>query len=77
MLKLSDTITRKFIDSIELDDEWEIESDEGWVPVTNIHKTVEYQEWYVEVEDGSFLICADTHILFDEELNEILSKLKK
>ena len=52
MLELSDTIERKFIDSIELDDEWEIESDSGWVSVTHIHKTIEYIEWLLITESG-------------------------
>ena len=73
MHRISETIERKFIDSIELDDEWEIESDEGWVPVTHIHKTVEYEEWVIKTE-SSELICADTHILFDENKNEIFAK---
>jgi hypothetical protein len=74
MLKLSDTIERKFVDSIDLDDEWEIESDSGWVDITQIHKTIEYQEWYIETADGSSLVCADTHIVFDENLNEVFVK---
>lgn len=72
-INLSETIERKFIDSIQLDDEWEIESDEGWVPITHIHKTVEYEEWVVKT-DSAELICADTHILFDENKNEIFAK---
>ena len=73
MHELSDTIERKFIDSIDLDDEWEIETDTGWVSVTQIHKTIEYQEWEIETEGGA-LICADTHILFDENKNQIFAK---
>ena len=73
MFELSETIERKFVDSIELDDEWEIESDTGWVPITHIHKTIEYVEWIVETEN-EHLICADTHILFDENLNQIFVK---
>lgn len=69
---LSKNVERKFIDSIELD-EWEIESDTGWVPVTHIHKTIEYDEWIIRT-NNSELICADTHILFDENLNEIYAK---
>ena len=70
---LSETIERKFIDSLELEDEWEIESDEGWVPISHIHKTIEYEEWIIETESEK-LICADTHILFDENLNEVFAK---
>lgn len=73
MHKLSDVVERKFVDSISLNDEWEIESDEGWIPVTHIHKTVEYDEWIIKTGDDE-LICADTHILFDENLNEIFAK---
>jgi hypothetical protein len=73
MLELSETIERKFLDSIELDNEWEIESDTGWVPITHIHKTIEYTEWIVQTENSQ-LICADTHILFDENMNQIFAK---
>jgi hypothetical protein len=73
MHKLSDTIERKFIDSFDLNDKWEIESDEGWVPITQIHKTIPYTEWIIRTKNND-LICADTHILFDENLNEIFAK---
>lgn len=74
MSELSESIERKFIDSIELSDEWEIESDSGWVPVTHIHKTVQYKEWVMETESGKTLVCADTHIVFDENMNQIFVK---
>ena len=74
MHKLSETVERKFIDSIALDDEWEIETDTGWQPVSHIHKTVEYEEWLLVLENGYELTCADDHIIFDENLNEIFVK---
>ena len=70
MSKLSDRIERKFINTIEIDD-WNIESDSGWVPISHIHKTISYQEWVIETESGYKLWCADTHIIFDEYFNEI------
>lgn len=73
MSELSEIVERKFIDSILLDDEWEIESDEGWIPITHIHKTVEYDEWIIEAHNEK-LICADTHILFDENFNQVFAK---
>lgn len=73
MHKLSDTIERKFIDSLDLNNEWEIESDEGWVPITQIHKTVPYTEWNIRTKNNE-LICADTHILFDENFHEVFAK---
>ncbi len=34
MVKLSDVIERKFVDSIDIDpEEWEIETESGWVDI--------------------------------------------
>jgi replicative DNA helicase len=63
---------RKFIDTIELD-EWEIETDFGWSDIKAIGMTIEYDEWLLRT-DKSELICADTHIVFDEYFNEIFIK---
>lgn len=73
MLKLSEQVDRKFIESFELDD-LDIWTDTGWHPVTHIHKTIPYEEWVVITDDGYELICADTHILFDSSFNEIFVK---
>lgn len=73
MCKISETVERKFIDSIDLSD-FEIETDSGWRDLTSIHKTVEYEEWYIETNSGLNLIAADTHIVFDENYNEIFIK---
>lgn len=72
MHTLSETIERKFIDTIDLND-WEIETDTGWQDITHIHKTVEYTEWVIKTKTSE-LICADNHILFDENLDEIFAK---
>ena len=47
----SDSIERKFVDSIDLD-EWEIETDSGWQDISAIHKTVEYQIHIIKTESG-------------------------
>lgn len=73
MHTISDTIERKFINSIDLSN-LEIETDSGWQPITNIHKTIPYEVWYVETKNGYKLDCADTHIVFDEYQNEIFVK---
>lgn len=62
---LSDSIERKFIESIELDD-WEIETDTGWKELSRINKTIEYEVYRAEFEDGLFLEGADTHIVIME-----------
>ena len=70
---LSEQVERKFIDSIEIQD-FEVLTDTGWKPLTHIHKTIEYDEWIIESESGNSLTCADTHILFDENMDEVFVK---
>jgi len=73
MLKLSDTIERKFIDTIDISD-WEIETDTGFQSISQIHQTIEYDVWYLETENYLHLECADDHILFDENFSEVFIK---
>jgi len=63
---------RKFIDTIETD-EWQIETDNGWSDIKQIGKTIEYDEWILLTQTCE-LICADTHIVFDENMNEVFVK---
>jgi len=73
MFELSDTVDRKFIESFDISD-WDIDTDTGFLPLTHIHKTVEYQEYILETAGGKTLICADTHIVFDERGQQIFVK---
>ena len=73
MHSISADITRKFINSFNLSN-LEVETDSGWQPITAIHKTVPYTVWVIETSSGLKLECADTHILFDENTNEIFVK---
>ena len=70
MLDLSETLERKFIYSIDVSD-WEIETDTGWKSISQIHKTIPYKKWYLKTESGLELTCADTHIIFDYNMNQI------
>lgn len=72
MSNFSEQIERKFVDTIE-SDEWEIETDSGWEPISVINKTVPYEKWHLELENTA-LDAADTHIVFDENMNEIFLK---
>lgn len=63
----------KVKNSIELEPGWEIETDSGYKPLTHIIQTEEYEKWVVRTET-SVLECADTHILFDADLNEVFVK---
>ena len=64
---------RKFIDKFDVSD-WEIETDHGFSPIKTIGKTVKYDVWKVSTESGKTLRCADTHILFDTEFDEVFAK---
>ena len=75
MQRLSESVQRKFIDVIALD-EWEIETPSGWQPVSRIMKTVKYRRWHLALENGYTLDGADKHIVmtpggevFMEDLN--------
>lgn len=70
MYKISDKVERKFID-IQPVDEFEILTDDGWKDIKNIMKTIEYEVWHLVLENGDFLRCADTHIVFREDLSEV------
>ena len=63
----------KFVDIIDIN-EWEVESDQGWVDISAIGKTIEYVVWQIITETGLQIRCADDHILFDNKLNEIYAK---
>lgn len=64
---------KKFIETIDIND-WEVETDTGWSDIVSIHKTVEYDVWYLKTERGLELYCADNHIIFDNHYNEIFVK---
>lgn len=74
MSKLSENITRKFTDQVDLGDEWSIETDTGWEPISQIMQTVEYERWELKLENGLTLSCADNHIVFNENMNEVFVK---
>jgi hypothetical protein len=72
MHKLHEIVERKFIESYELDD-YEVLTDSGFQPITYLHKTVKYVIWELTT-DNYFLECADTHIVFDPDYNEVFVK---
>lgn len=73
MHSISNSVNRKFIDSVDLS-HLEIETDTGWATATKILKTIPYAVWQVTTESGILLECADDHILFDDQMNEIFVK---
>jgi len=71
-VKLSDITKRKFIKSFNIAD-YQVETPSGYEDITQIHKTIKYKEYKIELETSS-LICADTHILMDKDNNEVYAK---
>ena len=71
-MSLIDSVERKFVESFDIDD-YEILTDTGWQACKAIHKTIPYKIWSI-VTTNCDLQCADTHILFDANFNEVFAK---
>lgn len=59
---------KKFVQSTILKD-LEVLTDDGWVEVISVHKTIPYTIYRVKTENH-ILECSDNHILFDENMTE-------
>lgn len=64
---------KKIIETTELYN-YEILTDTGWETVAKLHKTIEYQKYIIETESGLVLECADNHIVFNKNFDEIFVK---
>ena len=73
MSQLSEQVERKFTHIYDAS-EWETDTDSGWQSLIDVKQTVEYDVWHLELENNTILDCADTHILFDENNNEVYVK---
>ena len=60
----------KIIETIQLQD-LEVLTDTGWEDILSINKTIEYEVWILQTSGGKILKCADTHIVFDKNYNEV------
>ena len=68
---------KKFIESIKVED-YEVLTDDGFVDILAIHKTIPYEVFELKTKGGYSLKCADTHIVFNEYLKNVFVKdLKK
>ena len=63
----------KFIKTFEVSD-YEILTDNGFVEIEALHKTVPYDVIHIVLENGYELNCADKHILFDYNMKEKFAK---
>lgn len=78
MSQLSESVNRKFIDSISLN-EWEIETDTGWEPMASINKTVPYRVYQITFTDFLGTVvetikCADDHIFIQPSGRQVFAK---
>jgi len=62
----------KFIDSYKVED-YEVYTPNGWENIEAVGKTVPYRIWYLKTESFE-LKCADNHIVFDQDFNELYVK---
>lgn len=67
---LSENTYRKFIEQIDVND-YQVETDDGFVDIVSINKTIPYLTYYVETEDDLKLTCADKHIVFRNDYSEV------
>lgn len=63
---------KKIIDTKKLEN-FEVWTDNGWKDAINIHTTIEYERFILRTENFE-LHCADNHIIFDMNYNEIFVK---
>ena len=64
---------KKFIKSINVEN-YEVLTDTGWENIEKLHKTIEYEVYEIHLENGYSLKCADDHILFNSNKEEIFCK---
>jgi hypothetical protein len=63
---------KKFIESRKIED-YEVWTDEGWMDIQEVHKTIKFDVWVVETENFK-LQCADEHIVIGKNREEIYVK---
>ena len=64
---------KKFTKTYDLS-EYQILTDNGYVDLEHLHETIPYDVWILKLSNGYELECADDHIVFDNDMNEIFVK---
>lgn len=64
---------KKIVKSFDMRD-FSILTDTGFENLENLHQTIPYEVYHLKLTDGKELKCADNHIVFDENMNEIFVK---
>lgn len=71
-MKKSDKIERKFVNTINVND-FEVLTDNGFVEIITVNETIPYLKYIIKTENHS-IECADDHILFNENMDEVFAK---
>jgi len=53
---------------------YEVLTDEGFVDIEALHETIPYEVYHLKLNDGKELKCADNHIVFDKNMNQVFVK---
>lgn len=72
-MKLSQITTRKFIESYSGNGR-KILTPSGYKKILEVHKTIPYRKFRIELDNGLSLECAYNHVIIDENNTEIYSK---
>lgn len=67
------SLTDKMVDEYVIHN-LQVLTDTGYKPITNIYLTRPFAQYTITLQNGYFLTCADTHILFDKNMNEVYAK---
>ena len=63
----------KFIETIKCNNK-KILTPIGEVPILYIHKTTKLKKYFIKLENGLELVCAENHVIIDKDFNEVFSK---
>jgi hypothetical protein len=74
ILVVDDLDSYKKITNTTLINTLEVETDSGWVDIRALHETIPYRVYELVLSDGRELKCADNHIIFDSNMNEVYIK---
>lgn len=72
-MKLSNITNRKFIESYPANGR-KILTPNGYVEILEVHKTIPYRKFRIELENGMILECAYNHVIIKEDLTEVYAK---
>ena len=64
---------KKFTNTYNLSD-YQVLTDTGYKDLVSLHETIPYKVWDLKLTNGYKLECADDHIVFDENMNEVFVK---